>query len=170
MHVRQTPTDAAFLSREHGGLDTRTFAPSSGYGPAQSAGARPSPMSRPLQIFLIEDSAEIREALTQTLESSGQMQVVGFADNAAEAITALDTQQIDAAVIDLHLREGSGLEVLAHLARANPKHILRVVLTNHTAPMFRRASEKLGADHFLDKSMEFERAVEVLAEHAATLA
>jgi DNA-binding NarL/FixJ family response regulator len=127
-------------------------------------------MTRPLQIFLIEDSAEIREALTQTLESAGQMNVVGYADNAADAIRALDSESIDAAVIDLHLREGSGLEVLAHLARSNnPRNILRVVLTNHTAPMFRRASEKLGADHFLDKSMEFERAVELLAERASHL-
>lgn len=126
-------------------------------------------MSRPLQIFLVEDSAEIREALTQTLESSGTMVVAGYADNAAEAIQALDKVQVDAAVIDLHLREGSGLEVLAHLAHANPNNILRVVLTNHTAPMFRRATEKLGADHFLDKSLEFERAVELLADYAKRL-
>lgn len=123
--------------------------------------------NRALQIFLIEDSAEIREALTQTLESSGRMVVAGYADNAADAITALDSQAIDAVVIDLHLREGSGLQVLAHLAESgNPRQILRVVLTNHNAPMFRRATEKLGAEYFLDKSMEFERAVEVLSNHA----
>ena len=164
MFVRQSPTDMESGTGHHSGSGSHH----PGQGPAGVTSDRS--MARPLQIFLIEDSAEIREALTQTLESAGQMSVVGYADNAAEAIRALDAQPIDAAVIDLHLREGSGLEVLAHLARGNnPKNILRVVLTNHTAPMFRRASEKLGADYFLDKSLEFERAVELLAEHAASL-
>lgn len=164
MLVRHTPTDPG-VGAAHNAHST--LHPST-HGPADDS--EHASMTRPLQIFLIEDSAEIREALTQTLESGGQMSVVGYADNAADAIRALDDKVIDAAVIDLHLREGSGLEVLAHLARGNnPKHILRVVLTNHTAPMFRRASEKLGADHFLDKSMEFERAVELLAEHASQL-
>jgi len=127
-------------------------------------------MTRPLRIFLIEDSAEIRETLTQTLESSGRMRVTGHVDNAADAITALDSEEIDAVVIDLHLRAGSGLEVLTHLARVdNPKKILRLVLTNHASPMIRRACEKLGAEYFLDKSMEFERAVEVLSEYAERL-
>lgn len=164
MTVRQPPTDAPQYSAQH---ESSAFHHT---GRVPAGDINRTAMTRPLQIFLVEDSAEIREALTQTLESAGQMSVVGYADNANDAIRALESgKAIDAAVIDLHLREGSGLEVLAHLARANPKNILRVVLTNHTAPMFRRASEKLGADHFLDKSMEFERAVEVLAQHAEQL-
>jgi len=127
-------------------------------------------MPPPLKIFLIEDSTEIREALVQTLESAGGMVVVGHADNSADAIQALDTLDIDAAIIDLHLRQGSGLLVLSHLHRnGNPKAILRIVLTNHSLPTFKRACEKLGADHFLDKSLVFDRAVEILKQRAATL-
>jgi two-component system OmpR family response regulator len=163
MFVRQPPTDASTGTTHHEAKALHQT------GRGLENHSNQTVMTRPLQIFLVEDSAEIREALTQTLESAGHMTVVGYADNANDAIRAMESQPIDAAVIDLHLREGSGLEVLAHLARSNPKNILRVVLTNHTAPMFRRASEKLGADHFLDKSMEFERAVEVLAEHAQHL-
>ncbi len=164
MLVGQIPTDAltAPVNNPHlGGPDTNN-------GPAEAFHV--PDMTRLLQVFLIEDSAEIREALTQTLESAGQMVVSGYSDNAAGAIEALDTQDIDAVIVDLHLRDGSGLQVLAHLAQTgNPKHILRIVLTNHTAPMFKRACEKLGAEYFLDKSLEFERAVEILAEHAASL-
>ena len=161
MSARPNPHDA---SGSQGHDDPRAGLP------GQASGYPEGAMTRALQIFLIEDSAEIREALTQTLESSGRMVVAGYADNADDAIAALDREPIDAVVIDLHLREGSGLQVLAHLAESgNPRHILRIVLTNHNAPMFRRATEKLGADYFLDKSMEFERAVEILASHAAAL-
>lgn len=124
-------------------------------------------MSSQLKILLIEDSAEIREALTQSVEASGAMAIVGVADNAADAIEIIDGKAIDAAIIDLHLREGSGLLVLAHLAKTgNPGHILRIVLTNHTTPAFRRTCERLGVDHFLDKSLEFDRAIELLEQYA----
>ena len=91
--------------------------------------ARPTPfasqpMPRPLNVLLIEDSAEIRETLTQSIEASGNMAVTGFADNSAEAIRIIEQGSVGAAVIDLHLKEGSGLLVLAHLSRTgNPGQI-----------------------------------------------
>jgi DNA-binding NarL/FixJ family response regulator len=125
-------------------------------------------MVRPLNILLIEDSAELRETLSQSIEASGALTLKGIADNSEDAIRMLDSGTIDAAVIDLHLREGSGLMVLAHLARSgNPHNVLRIVLTNHVTPMFRRSCERLGLDHFLDKSLEFDRAIELLEEYAA---
>ena len=125
-------------------------------------------MERPLNILLVEDSAEIRETLTQSVEASGRMKISGIADNSNDAIRIIDSENIDAAIIDLHLAEGSGLLVLAHLTRSgNPSRILRIVLTNHTAPPFRRTCERLGMDYFLDKSLEFDRAIELLEEFAA---
>ena len=121
-----------------------------------------------LNILLIEDSVAIREALTQCIEASGSMTVRAVADNSDDAIRAIEGGGIDAAIIDLHLRDGSGLLVLSHLARSgNPQHILKIVLTSHVTPIFRRSCERLGADYFLDKSLEFERAIELLEEHAA---
>ena len=126
-------------------------------------------MKRPLHILLIEDSAEIREALTQSIEASGTMSISGVADNARDAIRMIEGGGVDAAIIDLHLKEeGSGLLVLSHLAKTgNPAGILRIVLTNHTTPPFRRTCERLGVDHFLDKSLEFDRAIELLEEYAS---
>jgi DNA-binding NarL/FixJ family response regulator len=163
MIVGQIPTDGASTPVNNPALGRHV-------ADSESSAFNVPDMTRLLQVFLIEDSAEIREALTQTLESAGQMVVSGYSDNAAGAIEALDTQNVDAVIVDLHLRDGSGLQVLAHLAQnGNPKQILRIVLTNHTAPMFKRACEKLGAEHFLDKSLEFERAVDILAEYATQL-
>jgi DNA-binding NarL/FixJ family response regulator len=125
-------------------------------------------MPRPLNILLIEDSAEIRDALTQSVEASGAMTISGVAETAEEAIRIINGGGIDAAIIDLHLKEGSGLLVLSYLAKTgNPAGILRIVLTNHTTPPFRRTCERLGVDHFLDKSLEFDRAIELLEEYAA---
>lgn len=120
------------------------------------------------KVLLIEDSAELREVLAQYIESDGAMTVAGSADNPEDAIRALDDDDIDAVVIDLQLRDGtSGLPVLAHLERTgNPRGILRVVLTNSSTDVFRRGVRKLGAEHFFDKSMEFDQAIDVLAGDA----
>jgi DNA-binding NarL/FixJ family response regulator len=124
-------------------------------------------MPRPLNILLIEDSAEIRESLVQRIEASGRLLVSGWADTSHEAIRLLDLGNIDAVIVDLHLRQGTGLLVLAHLQHlGNPLHILRIVFTNHTTSAFRRTCANLGAEYFLDKSLEFDRAIEILEAHA----
>jgi DNA-binding NarL/FixJ family response regulator len=120
-------------------------------------------MKASLKIFLVEDSPDIRESIEQTLQSEGNMTVVGYADDAPKAIQALQTIDVDAVIVDLNLRIGSGLQVLSHLHRnGNPKSILRIVLTNHASPIFKRTCEDLGAEYFFDKSLEFDRAIEVL--------
>ena len=124
-------------------------------------------MQRPLNVLLIEDSVEIRDALIQSIEGSGALAVKGTVDNSQEAIALLDEGAIEAAVIDLHLRAGSGLQVLAHLKQAgNPQNIFRIVLSNHTTPAFKRICTDLGADYVLDKSLEFDYAIALLEKHA----
>ncbi len=124
-------------------------------------------MQRPLSVLLIEDSVEIRDALIQSIEGSGALAVKATVDNSQEAIALLDMGSIEAAVIDLQLRLGSGLLVLAHLERVgNPNNILLIVLSNHTTPAFKRICTDLGADHVLDKSLEFDLAIALLEKHA----
>ena len=124
-------------------------------------------MPRSLSVLLIEDSVEIRDALIQSIEGSGALAVNGTVDNSQEAIVLLDQGRIEAAVIDLNLRSGSGLQVLAHLKQAgNPQNILRIVLSNHATPTFKRICTDLGADYVLDKSLEFDHAIALLEKHA----
>ena len=124
-------------------------------------------MQRQLSILLIEDSVEIRDALIQSIEGSGALAVQGTVDNSQDAIAVLDQGAIEAAVIDLQLRAGSGLKVLAHLKQVgNPQNIFRIVLSNHTTPAFKRICTDLGADYVLDKSLEFDYAIALLEKHA----
>lgn len=119
------------------------------------------------KVLLIEDSEQLREVLTQYIESSGIMAVVGHADNPVDAIRMLETQEVHAVIVDLHIKDGSGLQVLSHLERTgNPGRVLRVVLTNWSGAVFRRGVGKLGAEYFFDKSMEFDQAIDVLVDDA----
>jgi DNA-binding NarL/FixJ family response regulator len=121
----------------------------------------------PLRVLLIEDSARIRLSLSEALAASGRLQVSAFAETAADALRLLDEASFDAVIVDLQLRHGSGMEVLEYLRRPSiGGAVFVVVLTNHALPEYRRRCLQLGARHFFDKSLEFDRVIAVLHDSA----
>jgi DNA-binding NarL/FixJ family response regulator len=122
---------------------------------------------RALRVFLVEDSAAIRERLTETLSSLKHVQVAGHAETEAAAIAALQAEPCDAVVLDLQLRQGHGFNVLKALrGDPNTARMIVLVLTNHATPQYFARSVELGADHFFDKSREYDQLCAALEELA----
>ncbi len=123
--------------------------------------------STPLRVFLLEDSAVIRESLAEAINASGLFIVAGTADTARDAVALLKEQAFDAIIVDLQLRQGSGIEVLTYLQEAGLlRRMLSIVLTNYALPALRQRCLDCGAGYFFDKSLEFDRVIEVLDEFA----
>ena len=119
------------------------------------------------RVFLVEDSSAIRETLATSLESAGLVKIVGFAETADDAWRAVQRQPADAVIIDLHLRSGTGFDLLNRLKSVPAlSGIKKLVLTNFATPAFRQRCASLGADYFFDKSLEFDRAIDVLDDLA----
>jgi len=70
-------------------------------------------------------------------------------------------------ILDLQLKQGTGLGVLKALAPVRPAGTKVIVLTNYAIPQYRDRSLALGADYFFDKSREYDRVRNVLEELAA---
>jgi DNA-binding NarL/FixJ family response regulator len=121
----------------------------------------------PLSIFVVEDSATIRQNLVAALEEWVPVRVVGFAESANLAIEQLLAPEAacDLAIVDVMLSQGSGVEVLTALKKANSP-VRRVVLTNYATPLVRDHCLALGADRVFDKSSE----VEALLDYCGALA
>lgn len=142
-------------------MDTQVVEPSS----RLESGAE---TTNPLRVFLVEDSAVIRERLTETISSLEHVEVVGHAETEADAIAALQAAACDAVVLDLQLREGHGFNVLKALRSASARRrIIVLVLSNYATPQYRGRSMEIGADYFFDKSREYDRLCEVLEELVA---
>jgi DNA-binding NarL/FixJ family response regulator len=111
-----------------------------------------------LRTVLIEDSRTIREALIPALTDLADAEIVAVAETASEAVAELEKlgNGWDLAVVDLFLREGSGLTVL-RAGEARASHQRMVVLTNYPTDEMRRRSLELGADALFDKSNELEQ-------------
>jgi DNA-binding NarL/FixJ family response regulator len=122
---------------------------------------------RPTQIFIVDDSTSIRLRLHELLGRIGDVAVVGEAASTPAAVDGILRLRPDSVLLDLNLMGTSGMEVLRTVHPQAPD-IVFVVLTNHSEPQYRRACARAGAKYFLDKSTEFERVREVIAEIAAT--
>jgi DNA-binding NarL/FixJ family response regulator len=118
--------------------------------------------TRPVKVFLVEDSALIRNRLYESLDRPGRIEVVGHADTEQEATAALHAGAWDAVVLDLRLREGTGFGVLRSLAEARPAGRKVIVYTNYAMPRLRAQCAKLGADHVLDKGTDYDRLRDLL--------
>ncbi len=118
-----------------------------------------------LRTYLIEDNAVIRENLLATLADLAQVETIGTTDNEQEAARWLRTHehQWDLAIVDVFLREGNGLNVLAACRRRLPGQKV-VVFSNHATPEVRRRCAQLGADAVFDKSTEIEALLEYCEE------
>lgn len=114
--------------------------------------------------FLVEDSATIRNNLVPALADLAGARVVAFAEGEKEAVNWLKEHDgyWDLAVVDLFLRQGSGLGVLQS-CRDRASHQRVVVLTNYATEEIRRRCASLGADAVFDKSTELEDLFEFCA-------
>ena len=107
--------------------------------------------------YIVEDSATIRENLIATLEEIAPVKVVGFAETESEATRWLSDNDGDwqLAIVDLFLKEGSGLGVLRNCShRLDYQKV--VVLTNYATQDIRDRCAELGADAVFDKSNELD--------------
>lgn len=115
----------------------------------------------PLNTILVEDSKTIQDTLVLAMAELADARVVAIATTATEAKETLDqwADKWQLMVVDLFLREGSGLEVLHALRqREQPRSVNQhvYVLTNYATADMRRRCAQLGADGVYDKSTELE--------------
>ena len=111
----------------------------------------------PLKFFLVEDNAIIRENLTETLHEMTGAEVVGSADAEREATLWLcdPENDWDVALVDIFLKRGNGMQVVAAL-QACRRHRHVIVLSNYASTEIRSQCLRLGADAVFDKSTELD--------------
>jgi two-component system OmpR family response regulator len=114
-----------------------------------------------LRTYIVEDNATIRENLIGTLEELACIKAMGWAETEDEAKTWLAGHQgqWDLAVVDLFLKQGSGLGVL-EACQGRPEGRKVVVLSNYATADMRKRCAQLGADAVFDKSNEIDALVD----------
>ncbi|HEV8064658.1 MAG TPA: response regulator transcription factor [Acidimicrobiales bacterium] len=73
-----------------------------------------------IRVFLLDDHEVVRQGLRHLLESEDDIEVVGEAGTAAEAVAAIGATQPRVAVLDVRLPDGSGVEVCREVRSSYP--------------------------------------------------
>lgn len=126
-------------------------------------------MNYRLRTYIVEDNATIRENLVGTLEELTCIETIGYAEAESEARAWFDGHRDDweLAVVDLFLKQGSGLGVLQACADRQP-HQKVVVLSNYATPDIRKRCAELGVDAVFDKSNEIDALIDFCIAQTAT--
>ncbi|HLX27686.1 MAG TPA: response regulator [Casimicrobiaceae bacterium] len=114
-------------------------------------------------VFLVDDSAAVRERLKELFDLGPRVRIIGEADTAGRAIVAIKASQPDFVVLDHKLPDGTGLDVLRGV-RNESRRSCFIVLTNRASAELQDAFVDAGARFFLDKSQEFGRLAGLIAE------
>ena len=120
-----------------------------------------------LRTYIVEDNATIRDNLIGTLKELASVEPVGFAETEDEGKVWLKerSSQWDLAIVDLFLRQGSGLGVLEACRERSPGQKM-VVLSNYATPDIRMRCAQLGVDAVFDKSNEIDALVDYCVAHS----
>lgn len=123
-----------------------------------------------LKTYIVEDNPTIRENLIGTLEELACIDAVGTAETENEGKAWLSAQgkKWDLAIVDLFLKQGSGLGVLAACRDRNPWQKV-VVLSNYATADIRQRCSQLGVDAVFDKSNEIDALVDYCIAQAQNL-
>ena len=112
-----------------------------------------------LSVLLVEDSEVLAERLREALTALEGVRVIATVNTERAATACVRTQVVDVIVLDLQLKQGTGFGVLRGLGTQRPAV---GVLTNYALPEYREYAERLGADHFLNKSSDYEQLADVI--------
>ncbi len=111
----------------------------------------PTAPNPPLHLLIVDDDEQIREALQRRFQRQG-MQVTTAAGVADAVIRAAQARQ-DVALLDLHLPDGTGLELLERLKAEQPE-LEAIMLTGHGSIETAIQAMKKGAYDYLTKPFQ----------------
>lgn len=122
-------------------------------------------------IYLVDDHAMLRDGLAAVLQAAGH-RVVGQAGEPTLALADIQRLRPEVLLLDLHLGERSGFELLDEMQRRHIE-VPTIVLTMSAQPRHVAEAMRLGAAGYMLKgapSAELLRAVEVVASGKRYLA
>src|SRR4030095_3493546 len=114
---------------------------------------------RPASVLVVEDDRDLSQTISDSLDAAGF--AAAQAADAADAIDRLKSFAYDAIVIDLHLPDANGMEVLEEAVTRYPQ-IQAVVITGFGGVSEAVAAMKRGAIDFLIKPFQLSQLSRVL--------
>jgi two-component system response regulator DevR len=119
-----------------------------------------------IRVFLLDDHEIVRRGIADLISAEDDIEVVGEAGSAAEALARIPGARADVAVLDARLPDGSGIDVCRDLRSADPE-IHCLILTSYDDDEALFAAVMAGAAGYLLKEIRGSSLVEAIRQVAA---
>jgi DNA-binding NarL/FixJ family response regulator len=106
--------------------------------------------TRKRRIFLVDDHPLVREGLANLINEQNDLIVCGEAEDSAGAITGIAKTRPDVALVDISLKNESGLELVKNLETQFPLVAL-IVLSMHDEALYAERALRAGARGYVMK-------------------
>lgn len=118
-----------------------------------------------IHVLLLDDHAVVRAGYRQLIDAEPDMSVVAEASGSAQACEALRHHVVDVAVVDLSLKDDSGLEAVRRM-RARVPGLKVLVFTMHAHSGYALQALRAGALGYLTKDSDPARMLDAVREVA----
>jgi DNA-binding NarL/FixJ family response regulator len=131
----------------------------------ESTAAKPGSSARDkkdaTRVLIVDDHPLLRKGVGQLIGQERDLVVVGEAEDAQNAITAIENTKPDVALIDITLNGTSGIELLKNVKARFPK-LKMLVLSMHDESVYAHRALRAGACGYIMKQEGSERVLTAL--------
>jgi DNA-binding NarL/FixJ family response regulator len=106
--------------------------------------------------LVVDDYALIVDRLVAILSELDEVDLILSARSYAESLEVLEAQTPDIALLDIHLPDKSGIDLLDFIKAFHPRTRV-IMISNQFDGTYETLCMEKGADHFIDKSNDFEK-------------
>ena len=106
--------------------------------------------STPTRILVVDDHPIVRQGLDRLLEAEPDLDIVGAVATSDEALQFIDHNEVDFVLLDIGLKQGSGLDLIDHI-RARREDLPILVLSMHQERFYAERVLRAGAQGYVMK-------------------
>jgi len=112
-------------------------------------------MYQDIRLLLVEDEKDVRNEYKAALMNHPTVRLVAEVETSAEAYRILQEMEVDAIILDLELREGSGMLLLQRMQSENIRKPFIAAVTNVVSKVVYDSIRSMGVDYICTKSANF---------------
>lgn len=102
------------------------------------------------KIILVDDHPLVREWLTNLIHQQPDLIVCGEAETASMALQAIAVTKPDVAIVDISLKDSSGIELIKNIKASHPR-VAVIVLSMHDERLYAERALRAGARGYIMK-------------------
>jgi DNA-binding NarL/FixJ family response regulator len=113
------------------------------------------------KILLVDDHPLVREWLTNLIQQQADLTVCSEMESAPSALSAIATARPDLVVVDINLKNSSGIELIKNLKESHPD-LPVLVLSMHDESLYAERVFRAGARGYVNKRETAQKVIEAI--------